>query len=103
MITATNKPTRVTRKSARAIDHILTYCFTKTLSKTAIFKSDISDHFPIFFLVPPTSTQRENKTTFIYKRIFNTESIESFKKSYMKLIGKKLKALKIQTKHMQHF
>lgn len=103
MITATNKPTRVTRKSARAIDHILTYCFTKTLSKTAIFKSDISDHFPIFFLVPPSSTQRENKTTFIYKRIFNTESTESFKKSYMKLIGKKLKALKIQTKHMQHF
>ena len=81
MITATNKPTRVTRKSARAIDHILTYCFTKTLSKIAIFKSDISDHFPICFLVPPSSTQRENKTTFIYKIIFNTESIESFKKT----------------------
>ena len=34
--------------------------------------------------------------------MFNTESIESFKKNYMKLIGKKLKPLKLQMKHIQH-
>ena len=76
MIPTTNKPTSVTRKTAMAIDHILTNCFTET----AIIKSDISDHFPRCFLVPSSPTQRENKTTFIYKRIFNIESIESFKK-----------------------
>ena len=53
-----------------AIDHILTNCFTETVFKTAIIKSDISDHFPICFF----------KTTFIYKRISHTKSIESFKK-----------------------
>ena len=63
-----------------AIDHILTNCFTETVFKTAIIKSDISDHVPICFLVPSSSTQRENKTTFIYKRISHTKSIESFKK-----------------------
>ena len=31
-------------------------------------------------MVPSSSTQRENKTIFIYKRIFNTKSTESFKK-----------------------
>ena len=32
-------------------------------------------------MVPSFSTQRENKTTFIYKMIFNTESIKSFQKN----------------------
>ena len=80
MIPTINKPTRVTKKTATAIDHILTNCFTETVFKTAIFKSDISNHFLICFLVPSSPPQRGNKTTFIYKRIFNTESIESFKK-----------------------
>ena len=31
-----------------------------TVFKTAIFKSDISDHFPICFLVPLPATQRGN-------------------------------------------
>ena len=76
MIPTTNKLTSVTRKTATAIDHILTNCFTATAS----IKSDISDHFPRCFLVPSSPTQRQNKTTFICKTIFNIESIESFKK-----------------------
>ena len=63
MIPTMNKLTRVTRKTATAIDHILTNCVTETVFKTAIFKSDVSNHFPICFLVPSSSTQRENKTT----------------------------------------
>ena len=95
MIPTINKTTRVTTKTATAIAHILANCFTETVFKITIFKSDQSDHFLICLLVPLSSTQRENKTTFIYNRIFNTESIESFKKTYMKLIGKKLKSQKI--------
>ena len=47
-----NKPTRVTKKTATAIDHIITNCFVDTNFKTTIFKSDISNHFPIcvFFI-----------------------------------------------------
>ena len=47
MILTINKPTRVTRKTTAVIDHILTNSFTDTVFKTAIFKSGISDHFPI--------------------------------------------------------
>ena len=52
MIPTINKPTRVTWKTTTAIDHILTNSFTDTVFKTAIFKSNISDHFPICFMIP---------------------------------------------------
>ena len=45
MIPTINKSTRVTRKTATAIDHILTNSFVDRVFKTGIFKSDISDHF----------------------------------------------------------
>ena len=45
MIRTINKPIKVTRQSATAIDHILTNYFVKFDFKTAIFKSDISDIF----------------------------------------------------------
>ena len=74
-----NKPTRITRKTANAIDHILTNSLTDTVFKTAIFKSDISDHFPICFMIPPSMKQTNNlKTTVIFKRVFDTEAIELF-------------------------
>ena len=52
MIRTINKPTRVTRKTAAAIDHILTNSFIATTIKAGITKSDVSDHFPISFLFP---------------------------------------------------
>lgn len=76
MIPTINQPTRVTRKTARTIYHIVINCFAERVFQTAIFKGNISNHFPICFLVPSSSKQRENKATFICKRIFNTESIE---------------------------
>ena len=42
-----NKHTKVTRKIATAIDHIITNCFSDANFKTTIFESYISDHFPI--------------------------------------------------------
>ena len=52
MISTINKTTTVTRKTTPAIDHILTNSFTDTVFKTAIFKSNISDHFPICSMIP---------------------------------------------------
>ena len=52
MISTINKTTTVTRKTTPAIDHILTNSFTDTVFKTANFKSNISDHFPICFMIP---------------------------------------------------
>ena len=40
MIPIISKPTRVTKKIATAIDHIITNCFVDTNFKTAICKSD---------------------------------------------------------------
>ena len=80
MVATINKPTRATRKATSAIDHILTNSFTDTSFKTSIFKSDIYDHFPICFIIPSLMKQTNNtKNTFIFKRVFNTESIELFK------------------------
>ena len=78
MIPTINKPTRVTRTTATAIDHILTNCFIDRIFKTAIFKSDISDHFPICFIIPSMKTKTKNETSFLYKRNFNTDAKHAF-------------------------
>ena len=80
LIPTINKPTRVTMKTATAIDHILTNSFVDTDFKSAIFKTDIYDHFPVSLLLPlPSIAKSENGTTFIYKRTFRSDSIEMFK------------------------
>ena len=49
-IPSTNKPTRVTRHSANAIDHIITNSVAGHNDfKSAIIKIDLSDHFSIVF------------------------------------------------------
>ena len=60
MIPTKNKSTRVRPKTETAIDVILTNSFTETVFKTAIFKSDISDHFPICFMIPSSVKQTNN-------------------------------------------
>ena len=49
MIPTINKPTRVTRTTGT--DHILTNSFIVRNFETTIFKSDISDPFPICFII----------------------------------------------------
>ena len=60
MIPTINKSTRVRPKTETAIDVILTNSFTETVFKTATFKSDISDHFPICFMIPSSVKQTNN-------------------------------------------
>ena len=79
MIPTINKPTRITRTTTTAIDHILTNSFIDRNLKTVIFKSDISDHFPIYFIIPSAKAKIENKTSFIFKRTFNFDAINTFK------------------------
>ena len=80
MIPTINKPARVTRKTATAMDHILTNSFCDTVFKTTIYKCDVSDHFPIYLIIPsPSKQENVTETTFITKRILNTKLIELFK------------------------
>ena len=51
MIPTINKPTRVTRHTATAIDHVFTNTIVDNIEiKTAIVKTDISYHFPLIFV-----------------------------------------------------
>ena len=78
MIRTINKPTRVTRKTATAIDHILTNQFINVNFKTAIFKTDISDHFPVCIIISSTEKLVENKHTNVYKRVTTDGTTERF-------------------------
>ena len=50
IIPTINKPTRVTKYTARAIDNIITNYILNSDFKSAIFKTGLSDHFPIIFI-----------------------------------------------------
>ena len=47
LVPTPNKPTRVTNKTISATDHIITNSIYNNDFKTAIIRTDISDHFPI--------------------------------------------------------
>ena len=51
MIPTKKKQTRVTRKTATSIDHILTNTFMDRTFKSGLFKSDVSDHYLVIFLI----------------------------------------------------
>ena len=78
MIPTINKPTRVTKKTATAIDHIITNSFVENTFKTAIIKTDVSDHFPICIFFPSTNLFTKNDVIYQYKRTINDKKIEAF-------------------------
>ena len=51
VLSTINKPTRVTKTSATAIDNIFINNYLETTFETGIFMTDISDHFPVFIKV----------------------------------------------------
>ena len=80
LTTLINKPTRATRTNAIAIDHIVTNAFLNKQIKTGIIKTEIWDHFPIFLITDPiTSNEMKNKRTLLYKRAINTATKENFR------------------------
>ena len=78
-----NKATRVTRKSATAIDNLITNSITNNNLESGILMTDISDHFPIFLFDKITDAQRKSKPKLennkIYQRSFNQENMEEFR------------------------
>ena len=78
MIPIINKPTRVTKTSATAINNIFINSFFNDSLETGIIKTDISDHFPIFVATKNFSLSNyPAKMTFL-NRIINNESVEKF-------------------------
>ena len=71
MIPLTNKQARVTKHSANAIDHIITNCVIGHNDfKSAIIKTDLSDHFPIVFAIKTNETTQRPVLKSTYKRSY---------------------------------
>ena len=104
MLPALNKPTRVTRMTATAIDFMLTNSFIDSNFRTTIIKSDVSDHFPICFIIPSLKHQSKNETFYICKRIILPMSqLNCLYKGFLKLIGMKFKFIKTWMKPTKLF
>ena len=58
-----NRPTRISEHSASLIDNILTANIFKNSLKKVIIKSDVSDHFPIFFSIQLTKEKLQQGVT----------------------------------------
>ena len=78
LIPIINKPTRVTKRNATAIDHIITNSYLSSKLKTGIIKTDISDHFPILLVSETPDISNYPSTTTIFKRYINDKSIKQF-------------------------
>ena len=79
LIPTLNKPTRVEKYSAATIDHIITDYVLTCDFKTAIFKTDLTDHFPIVIaLKNDEPSYQHSKTKHKYKRSYNEENIKAF-------------------------
>ena len=78
LIPVINKPTRITKKSATAIDHIMTKILVEANITTSIMKTDISDHFLIFLISKTQCINIYPQKPSILKRHINTNSINDF-------------------------
>ena len=103
MIPIINKPTRVTKTIATAIDHITTNCFANTNFKTAIYKSDNSDHFPICVFSSPMIYENKNTVTYLYKRTINSETIEKCNQQTYEIDWNEVKSCKNRSESYEIF
>ena len=94
LIPTVNKPTRVTRNTATAIDHIITNSVINGELKAGIIKTDISDHFPIFFIFKYVVDTTEAREEFIHKRNSTGNSIETFKQKLREVSWNEIKQSK---------
>ena len=79
MMPVINKPTRFTKNTAAAIDHIFINSVTTIKFKTGIIKLDVSDHFSKFWLVDYNLHIKETKESFTIRRDLSDIFMEKFK------------------------
>ena len=77
-----NKPTRISKNNATVIDHLLTNTFINENYLTGIVKTDISDHFPIFFITE-TDVNKTRKSNFVFKREINDVNLRKFNEALL--------------------
>ena len=79
LIPTINKPKRVGKNLATAIDHIKAGYIRTCDFKTGILKTNLTDYFPIVIALKNDGPSDQNsKTKHKYKRNYNQESIKAF-------------------------
>ena len=92
-----NKPTRVTNKTSTVIDHILTNSYSETIFKTVILNLmfQIISYLPYRTISEIVTESYLKLFTFAKNHLMNNLS-SVLKRTFLKLIGKKLKLYKLQ-------
>ena len=104
MIPTINKPTRVGKNSATAIDHIIANCIVDCESKTAILKTDVANHFPIIMaLRTDEPVYQSQKVQNVHKRNKDEKAIESFKQRLREIDWVELKKCEDPNEAYKHF
>ena len=93
LVPTTNKPTRVTKETISAIDHIITNSVINNEFKNEILKSDISEHFPIIYGFKLKTKLDIPKTQFLCKRIINENPMKAFKSRLHKILWEIVKSI----------
>ena len=73
-----DKPTRISTKSATLIDNIFVNYFDASLI-SGVWMTDISDHLPIYVIIPKTNAAKTKKTVVITKRHYDDDSMLKFR------------------------
>ena len=71
-----NHPTGISEHSASLIDNILTTNIFNYSLKKSIIKSDVSGHFPIFFLIQLAKEKLREDVIKIEKKVFNNRNFQ---------------------------
>ena len=93
MIPTINKPTRVTKYTATAIDYFITNSILSSQFKSAIVETDLSNDFPIIF-INEFKGDPTNMEKYIYKRNFNENAFNCFKQALLETSWNSVKNLK---------
>ena len=80
-----NKPTRISKHNTTIIDHILTNTFINENYSSGVIKTDISDHFPVFFAIENDDVLRTKKSVFVFKRDINELRLREFNESLLRV------------------
>ena len=75
------KPTRVTRTSETIIDHIFTNDYASQNIISGIITTDVSDHFPIFFVNKEIKFEKLSGKIEIMKRNLSKSNVKNFMQS----------------------
>ena len=103
MIPTINKPTRVGKNSATAIDHIIANCIVDRQFKTAILNRDVADHFPIAMVLKTNEpVHQSEKVQNIHKHNYE-KAIESFEQRLREIDLAELKKCEDPNEAYKHF